>query len=257
MIRGLPLCLMACTPSAWTLSLEPAPDAVLEDGCEVQWDRWITVLQDRRLAEGADRTTEGATRPLAIDLAADPPVRADPQAVAPGIWDRLELVQGRVLGETVAGNLGAAELAAVTSTEATFLLSGSLVCGDRAASFTWAPVETVAIACPLPPLMLAAGGRLDVSLEVDRTRIFRSTIDDPEGSYQGLPLLDADRDLDQDITWEELEATPTAALGFDRGGAVALDTLALWVRAQLTWSAAAVGQPGCLPSVAPEEPPSD
>jgi hypothetical protein len=176
------------------------PAAEFADGCSVVFERFEVVDSDLALLDGDGATVATIDGAFTVDMAEPGPLELGSAPVPATHYD------------TVTWRIGPTADQAVS-----VAVAGTIACGGQSVSFAWDFDTDTTYHCEPEDLTIPAGGDDVTELTVHGDHLFYDSLEDPDAILLGQAFVDADADVDGEVTVAELEAVAVAELGYDVG----------------------------------------
>jgi hypothetical protein len=192
------------------------PGDVFADGCSVVYDEFLVTTTTRELLDGDGAVAGELPGSEVYDLTVPGPSPMGQAEVPADHYSRLRVVVAPD-PDAAPGTATADQVAALALAGASVLVAGTLTCGADAATFRWAFDASTTYDCAPPDLTVPAGGSDDTQLTIHGDHLFYDGLENPDAAVRGQAILDADADLDGEVTATELTAVSIPALGYEVG----------------------------------------
>jgi hypothetical protein len=201
------LVLAGCGEGTWVLTTwgeeyieEGIPAAEFADGCSMVYDRFEVVDSELALLDGDGGIVGEIEGVLVKDMVEPGPVELGSVAVPATHYDTVTWRIGPSEGEPISVSV-----------------AGSITCGEDTVSFAWDFATDTTYHCEPEDLTIPAGGEDETELTVHGDHLFYDSLENPDAVLRGQAFVDADADMDGEITPAELEAVSVPELGYDVG----------------------------------------
>ncbi len=233
------LLLSGCAPTgSWSLTgsggsfvEEGIPSSAMQDGCSVSFDRFL-ISWEGRFIEGSGGVhlaeVEGAQ---IYDLALPGPHDVGTaDGVPEGDHDHIHSRFQPNPGAT-AGNVDDDTAAELVDGGLSMLLEGGITCGADAVDFSWAFDRATSHHC-FAAVPVIGGETTTTAYTLASERMFSTALQDFEAPLRGQPFVDADADLDGQVTLDELASIDIDSTGYDLATWTGIGTFADYVTVQ-------------------------
>lgn len=205
---------------------EGIPATVFADGWSVKYDRFLVILGNVKVAEGATAAAQMATPRLFNHVVPRPKAVVDFPAIGAKPWPNVSYVIGPAANADLGTGATEADKALMTTNGYGLYVEGKATKGAETKSFKWGfSAKTLFDSCKgevsgkeVDGVVVTNGGTDTVELTIHGDHLFYDDLQSPEAKVRFQNIADADADKNGEVTLAELEAVKLAKLPAANGG---------------------------------------
>ncbi len=205
---------------------EGIPATVFADGWSVKYDRFLVILGNVKVADGATVAAEMATPRLFNHVVPKPKAVVDFPSIGAKPWPNVSYVIGPAANADLGTGATEADKTFMTTNGYGLYVEGKATKGAETKAFKWGfSVKTLFDSCKgdvsgkeVDGVVVTNGGTDSVELTIHGDHLFYDDLQSPEAKVRFQNIADADADKNGEVTLAELEAVKLARLPAANGG---------------------------------------
>lgn len=205
---------------------EGIPATVFADGWSVKYDKFLVIIGNVKVADGATVAAEMATPRLFNHVVAKPKAVVELASIGAKPWPNVSYVIGPAANADLGTGVTEADKTFMTTNGYGLYVEGKATKGAETRSFKWGfTVKTLFDSCKgevsgkeVDGVVVTNGGTDSVELTIHGDHLFYDDLQSPEAKVRFQNIADADADKNGEVTLAELEAVKLAKLPPANGG---------------------------------------